>query len=144
MNEVNESTQSKACVQCGCSFDLSALIPFEETEICISCRDIILRTREKMIDQAIEVLNRALELDSAAINKLIKLSVTCNKELADDPTIQVGSLCDGTYYIRPFGLINGLFGVWRNGFAHIVMALNEQNEIIKFRRAKEEDLFSAK
>ena len=66
------------------------------------------------IDQAIEVLNRALETDPLAINMLFKHRVGCNENLANDPTIQVKAWTDQhgrDYSLGALGLINGLFGV---------------------------------
>ena len=37
----------------------------------------------------VEVLNRAIKADREAVEKLISFRVGCNRELANDPTIQV-------------------------------------------------------
>lgn len=61
------------------------------------------------IDQILEILNQALELDRAAVSALMFNRTPCNRALTDHPTIQTGEKDVG-----PMGLINGfvepLFG----------------------------------
>ena len=75
------------------------------------------------VDEAIEVLNRALDEDPATITKLMDYKVFCNEELANDPTIQIVSGEDAAQekvtVVGPLGLINGLFGVRENGWGWI-------------------------
>ena len=69
------------------------------------------------IDGVLEVLNRALLKDRVAISKLFvgsSCKVSCNKDLADDDTIQVGSAKRwnrDVSTVGALGIINGLFGV---------------------------------
>lgn len=70
----------------------------------------------KAIDQAIEVLNRALAADPEAIASLLACRVPCNNTLAADPTIQVNG---DDMSIGALGLINGLFGVQTDGWGYI-------------------------
>ena len=89
------------------------------------------------IDQAVRVLNEALEADPGAMLALMNFGVTVNQTLADHPTIQVWSKeeTDGQgYRLRPLGLINGLFGVDIYQWGYIAMSLNEDGTIDKFSR----------
>jgi len=62
------------------------------------------------IQDAVDVLNEALSLDSEAINALIKARVKCNEDLSNHPSIQIGVNDDGSYRVGLLGIINGLFG----------------------------------
>ena len=89
------------------------------------------------IDQAVRVLNEALEADPGAMLALMNFGVTVNQTLADHPTIQVWSKeeTDGQgYRLRPLGLINGLFGVDIYQWGYIAMFMNEDGTIDKFSR----------
>ena len=44
--------------------------------------------------EAIDVLNGALELDREAMSQLLRQRVPCNQALADHPTLQVGRIDD--------------------------------------------------
>jgi hypothetical protein len=61
------------------------------------------------IKQALKVLNRAVKADPIAMAQLADRRVWCNKELADDPTIQVQSDEHG-FRVGIIGLVNGMFG----------------------------------
>ena len=54
------------------------------------------------IDQAVRVLNEALEADPGAMLALMNFGVTVNQTLADHPTIQVWSKPESTEG-RPWG-----------------------------------------
>jgi hypothetical protein len=67
------------------------------------------------LDDAIAILNRALEEDRVAISELIlDHKVECNGALADDETIQVGKrlkLGEPVSTVGVLGILNGLFGI---------------------------------
>ena len=78
------------------------------------------------VDKAIEVLNRAIQKDPDAIRRLFKVQIECNEELLNDPDIQIkveGNKC----FIRPLGLINGLFGAAEDGFGKIVAICSDES-----------------
>ena len=62
------------------------------------------------VDQALEVLNRAVDSDREAIQNLIDCRVCCNDKLSADPEIQVGIYHIGKPTVGVLGLLNGLFG----------------------------------
>ena len=71
--------------------------------------------RHDAVSDAVTVLNDALKLDTDAITRLVntRIPIDIDSPLIDHPSIQVGmGEVDGklVYYIRPLGLINGLFG----------------------------------
>jgi hypothetical protein len=75
-----------------------------------------------IIDQMLSVLNRAIEKDRAAITALLAHRVPCNRDLADDETIQVMSAKHGQ---DPFdtvgmlGILSGIAGCHEDGMAKI-------------------------
>ena len=66
------------------------------------------------INEVIELLNGAFEMDSEAMSNLANTRVTCNDVLADHPTIQVG-MFDGEYKVGLIGILNGIFGMEDDG-----------------------------
>jgi hypothetical protein len=67
------------------------------------------------LDEAIAILNRALDEDRVAISELmLDHKVECNGALADDKTIQVGKrlkLGEHVSTVGVLGILNGLFGI---------------------------------
>jgi len=62
------------------------------------------------IEQALEVLNRAVRSDREAVENLLDQRVECNDTLADDPEIQIGLHLNGKSTLSFLGLLNGIFG----------------------------------
>lgn len=60
-------------------------------------------------ERIVRVLNRALMADPNAIQALIDNRVPCNRELADDPEIQVGTQDNG-FEVGMLGILNGITG----------------------------------
>jgi hypothetical protein len=82
-------------------------------------------------EDAVRVLNEALELDRVGLSQLFLRAAPCNEALADHPTIQVGTYPNGSFYVRPLGLINGLFGVDEESYGPIAAQV-ENGLILKF------------
>ena len=83
------------------------------------------------INEVVDFLNDLLRIDSMAINSLFNLRVGCNKELADHPTVQVGSF--GTYpHVGMIGILNGVFGADESGYGCIFMDI-DNGKIKQFR-----------
>ncbi len=85
---------------------------------------------------AVVVLNRALREDPAAVRALFRHRVTCNADLANDPTIQVRAY-EHHGDPRPpsvsvLGLINGLFGVDKADGGGWIAAEVDDDEITGF------------
>ena len=101
------------------------------------------------VDDAIAVLNRAVEADREAMSQLFATRIVCNDDLADDPTIQVlshkelvpqgplGLMRDYTL-VGLLGIINGIFGIRKDGWGYITMVTDDEDgEIIDhFERTK--------
>lgn len=85
----------------------------------------------------VEVLNRILEADHAAVSALATNRVPCNGELAADPTVQVWARRSG-FHVGLLGVLNGLFGVDEEGWGSIAADV-ENGEIVRFRLLTEED-----
>jgi hypothetical protein len=93
---------------------------------------------------AVDLLNEALQLDGDAMTKLVGQRVECNRALADHPTIQSGhpdifigedDPCE-IHCVGLLGIINGLFGIDENGYGAIAAHIDE-GKIIKFTLFKE-------
>lgn len=71
----------------------------------------------KIAHRIVEVLNRAHGQDPHAIAQLIEARVGCNRNLAEDPTIQVGVDPDDSnrYRVGLLGILNGIAGQIQTG-----------------------------
>jgi hypothetical protein len=86
------------------------------------------------IDFAIQVLNDALKADPLSMKILFSTRVPINKDLSDHPTIQTRDV-DGAYSLSILGLINGLFGIQKDGWGHIAMMVDfDSGDILGFER----------
>lgn len=74
--------------------------------------------RRAYLEFAVEVLNQALESDPKAISTMMTQRFDCNRALTEHPTIQVSEK-EGRRTIGVMGLINGLFGVDKDGYGFI-------------------------
>lgn len=80
------------------------------------------------IDEALEVLNRALKADPVAMTALFGHRVGCNKKLGEDPEVQCWDFKKMTheeYDVGVMGIINGLFGVDKNNIGSICALWND-------------------
>lgn len=80
---------------------------------------------------AIAALNAAFEADPAAVNNLFACMTFCNRELADHPTIQCGSLPGDRYWVRTLGMINGALEAM--GIGRIAAQYNDDGIIVGFQ-----------
>jgi hypothetical protein len=85
------------------------------------------------IDETIDLLNSALNLDRKALSDLIAGRVVCNEVLADHETIQVGNF-NGELRVGLLGILNGLFGIDAVGWGPISAVLRGDGLIKKFER----------
>ena len=79
--------------------------------------------RATTVEQAVRVLNEALEADPEAVNALFAHREQCSIIFADHKTIQVsadGGTCLPAYSVGLLGIINGIFGVDGDGWGAIV------------------------
>lgn len=64
----------------------------------------------------VNTLNRAHAADAHALQQLIDARVMCNRDLAEDPTIQVGVDDEtGRYRVGLLGILNGIAGKIQHG-----------------------------
>jgi hypothetical protein len=66
----------------------------------------------------IDFLNKINDLDPSVLPALIAYRVPCNEELGEHPTVQTGKTEDG-YEVGILGILNGLFGVKKDGWDYI-------------------------
>lgn len=71
--------------------------------------------------EAVRVLNEALALDPATVERLLMTRYQCRKGLADHSTIQ----CRDDLTVSGLGLINGLFGVDDESWGWIEMNVDD-------------------
>lgn len=90
------------------------------------------------LDDAVELLNAALDLDPRAITELVRSRVRVNLDLAGHPTIKAlpDPADDEVFYVGFLGFLNGLFGV-QDGTGAIVASQNPhaQGHIQEFVKA---------
>lgn len=95
---------------------------------------------KKILDRSIEVLNRMLQSDPDATNKLFKHRVTCNTAISEDSDIQVGiyDYEQNTFKVGIMGVINGIIGSGSDGWGGLCMMPDEDENIVKFLKYKKE------
>ena len=80
---------------------------------------------------AIKLLNELHEIDPMAISILFGTSARTNQEMADHPTVQVGTKgrC-GQYQLSLsfIGILNGLFGSDKNGNGRIAVMVDDKTD----------------
>ena len=94
------------------------------------------------IDDAIALMNEALQADSVCITGLCSMRMACNDGLANHPAIQVLDIpMKGTSKRRKdqavlgfLGILNGLFGVDEKGYGSIAASFGKDGIINKFVR----------
>lgn len=75
---------------------------------------------EVIADRIVVVLNEMLALDKKATEQLIfGPYVSCNKKLAEHPSVQVRQLDENKWGVRVMGLLNGLAGTYSDGFGRV-------------------------
>lgn len=96
------------------------------------------------INEVIQFLNELLLIDSEAINKLLTIRVSCNKNLADHETVQVFKAplkvkpaCADEPKTIPvvgiLGILNGMFGINSDKFGPIMILIERKTgKAIKF------------
>ena len=68
------------------------------------------------VDDAIQALNEALEVDRNAVESIILNRVPCNKAVVEHPVLMAGAKNDGSDpKLGALGLINALFGYKQGG-----------------------------
>jgi hypothetical protein len=97
-------------------------------------------TKKELVD----FLNSILEVDNNCLTELFNKLAICNNDLSHHPTIQVSQLkkWNGnyieTYGITALGLINGIFGIDKEGNGAIYREIDSTTgKIIKFGLTKE-------
>lgn len=63
------------------------------------------------IDEVLAVLNDAVTTDRKAMTDLIEARVSCNRQLANHPTIQVRDFPGEGCRVGVLGILNGIFGI---------------------------------
>lgn len=78
------------------------------------------------IHDIVDYLNGLLQIDKEAVSEIFTRRVECNEELADHPTVQVGSYHEGEYIVGALGIMNGLF----TGDETISMSYDKETRLI--------------
>jgi hypothetical protein len=86
------------------------------------------------VRDACRILNELLKLDYNCAHDLISHRVKCNKQVADHPTIQVQHFkIDKFPKVGLIGLINGMFGIRKDGMGAICFEISSSNKILCFK-----------
>jgi hypothetical protein len=83
------------------------------------------------VENVCSLMNNLLTLDPECINKLIRTRIKCNDRIANHPTVQISSNPDSVGIV---GILNGFFGVRKDGYGPICVELDTDNKIIKFKK----------
>jgi len=84
------------------------------------------------IDEVVAFLNGMLMCDEVATNALFSMRIPCNQEMAEHKTVQVGSLGKTFPIVGMIGILNGLFGIDKDGWGKI-SADYDDGKITQFR-----------
>lgn len=82
-------------------------------------------------------MNELLELDSEAVLDLCNHRVPCNQDMADHETVQVVSKTN-KYNVGLIGILNGICGIYKDGWGPICALYHENGAVIRFGLIKEE------
>lgn len=88
------------------------------------------------VDEAITLLNEAVQRDPDAIETLLESHVPCNALLAQHPTIQCW-LVDRKPRVGLLGILNGLFGVDEYRYGPIMSVHDGAGRLLRFARTAE-------
>lgn len=92
------------------------------------------------VKDVINILNEVVEKDPEAANSLFGHRVECNKKIADHPTIQVSMYPpDNTPKIGIIGILNGMFGIQKDGFGALAAEVDDNGKIIQFVETPDRD-----
>lgn len=80
--------------------------------------------------EVVDFLNELLEIDRIGVSNLFNNRVPVNNDLAGHPTLQVRGNSDDPASMATLGLINGLFGVDKDGWGCIYRSLEGDSDII--------------
>jgi len=90
------------------------------------------------IDEIVNFLNELLEIDRSAIAVLLANRTSCNEELAKHPSVQVMAQ-NGGYNVGMFGILNGLFGTFADGWGSMQYIVDDNRNLLRFERVKREE-----
>lgn len=92
-------------------------------------------------EDAIRVLNEALECDGESVRLLIENRVPCNEKMVEHPSIQCGKADNEKGgEVGMLGIINGIFGTQSNGWGYICAHYDSPGgKIVKFAVTNREE-----
>ena len=101
-----------------------------------SIKECAQKTRQKILNDAIEVLNSALNADPEAINVLISTRIACNMKMGQEPFVQVGT--DKEFQGNLLGALGLINGVLKAKDPNFVSAIIDKNgKITHFQNLRE-------
>lgn len=104
-----------------------------------------IRTEQELADYIISQLNEISETDPTAMEWLVDNRITCNKALADHPTVQVHARDGIPPTVGMLGILNGIVGVIGEGerlagFGLIAAVYDGDNNFVGFRRTDDPEV----
>jgi len=87
------------------------------------------------MQDAVDLLNEALKLDSVAVNSVCNVRCLCNLDLAKHETIQVGQAGRNgqVFIVGIIGLLNGMFGKDQAGLGALCAIYDDNFKITSFK-----------
>lgn len=86
------------------------------------------------IDHIVDMLNEILAIDPVALSELGRLSVPCNKKLAEHPTVQVRATAGKhDYRVGLLGILNGVLSKSSPGIIEAVVDDEDDNKLLRFQ-----------
>lgn len=86
------------------------------------------------IDHVVDMLNEILAIDPVALSELGRLSVPCNKKLAEHPTVQVRATAGKhDYRVGLLGILNGVLSKSSPGIIQAIVDDEDDNKLLRFQ-----------
>lgn len=85
---------------------------------------------QNLADHFIRLLNKMVDADREAMEKLVETRVPCNQAMVDHPTVQVSNGAVGM-----LGILNGLVGVRDDGYGYVAAVFDDDEKLVGFARA---------
>lgn len=86
------------------------------------------------IDHIVHMLNEILAIDPVAVSELGRLSVPCNRKLAEHSTVQVRATAGKhDYRVGLLGILNGVLSKSSPGVIQAIVDDGDNNKLLRFK-----------
>lgn len=81
--------------------------------------------------EVLDFLNSLMEVDPATMNSIFSARFQCNDAMLNHPTVQCGRLSETIGEVGVIGILNGLFGIDKEGWGVFAMSMeNDRPSVI--------------